>query len=227
MIVYQYLAGVDVLNGTFNGTAPENCEGGTFSIYFSTLLHCNCSYHLGLSIHEYRFLYVGAVVTILTALFRLAAEIFQLCRHPLEYLLDWVNWLEIPLYLFSIMFTFVFATPCLCVYSWQWQLGVVAVFLGWVGLITFLQKWPVTGVYVLMFVNILGSFMKIAFLALLLVIAFALAFYMLLFDPDEMVSENIACKLVFIVNPVFVGSLHIILFVSHLWISAKHHRNAD
>ena len=109
--------------------------------------------------------------------------------HPLEYLQDWVNWLEIPLYLFSIIFTFVFTTPCLCVHSWQWQIGVVAVFLGWVGLITFLQKWPVTGVYVLMFVNILGSFMKIAFLALLLVIAFALAFYMLLFEPDEIVSE--------------------------------------
>ena len=149
----------------------------------------NCSYHLGLSIHEYRFLYVGAAVTILTALLRLALEIFQLCRLPLEYLQDWVNWLEIPLYLFSIIFTFVFATPCLCVYSWQWQIGVVAVYLGWVGLITFLQKWPVTGVYVLMFVNILGSFMKIAFLALLLVIAFALAFYMLLFEPDEIVSE--------------------------------------
>ena len=145
--------------------------------------------YVGLSVHEYRFLYVGAVVTILTAFLRMALEIFQLCRHPLEYLLDWVNWLELPLYLFSIIFTFVFATPCLCVYSWQWQIGVVAVFLGWIGLITFLQKWPVTGVYVLMFVNILVSFLKIAFLALLLVIAFALAFYMLLFEPDEMVSE--------------------------------------
>ena len=97
--------------------------------------------------------------------------------------------MEIPLYLLSIVFTFVFATPCLCVYSWQWQIGVVAVFLGWVGLITFLQKWHMTGVYVLMFVNILGSFLKVAFLALLLVIAFALAFYMLLFEPDEMVSD--------------------------------------
>jgi len=29
IIVYPYLAGVDVLNGSFNGTAPENCEGGT------------------------------------------------------------------------------------------------------------------------------------------------------------------------------------------------------
>jgi len=156
----------------------------------SCLVQCNFFIiHLGLSIHEYRFLYVGAAVTILTALLRLAIEIFQLFRHPLEYMLDWVNWLEIPLYLLSIIFTFVFATPCLCVYSWQWQIGVVAVFLGWIGLITFLQKWPVTGVYILMFVNILGSFLKIAFLALLLVIAFALAFYMLLFEPDEIVSE--------------------------------------
>ena len=159
------------------------------------------SFRLGLSIHDYRFLYVGAAVTILTALVRLAAEIFQFVRHPLKYLLDWVNWLEIPLYLLSIIFTFVFATPCLCVYTWQWQIGVVAVFLGWIGLITFLQKWPVTGVYVLMFVNILTSFLKIAFLALLLVIAFALAFYMLLFEPDEIVSErSLTVESVFIVS---------------------------
>ena len=45
-----------------------------------------------------------------------------------------------------------------------------------------------TGVYILMFINIILSFLKIAFLALLLVIAFALAFYMLFFEPDEMVS---------------------------------------
>ena len=88
----------------------------------------------------------------------------------------------------SIIFTSVFATPCLCVYNWQWQIGVVSVFLGWIGLISFLQKWPVTGIYVLMFINIIQSFLKIAFLALLLVIAFALAFYMLFFEPDEMVS---------------------------------------
>ena len=145
-------------------------------------------YHLELTIDEYRFLFVGATFTITTALLRLAIEVIQLCRHPLEYLQDWVNWLEIPLYLCSIIFTFVFATPCLCVYNWQWQIGVVSVFLSWIGLISFVQKWPVTGVYVLMFIDIIQSFLKIAFLALLLVIAFALAFYMLFFEPDEMVS---------------------------------------
>ena len=137
------------------------------------------------------------------AVLRLTIEVFQFCKHPLEYLLDFVNWLEIPLYLFSILFTFVFATPCLCVYTWQWQIGVVAVFLGWIVLITFLRKWPVTGVYVLMFSNILRSFLKIAFLALLLVIAFALAFYMLLFEPDEMVSEINGANLTFQVSYVY------------------------
>ena len=31
MMVFSYVAGVDVLNGSFNGTAPENCEGGTIT----------------------------------------------------------------------------------------------------------------------------------------------------------------------------------------------------
>jgi len=29
VIIVFHLTGVDVLNGSFNGTAPENCEGGT------------------------------------------------------------------------------------------------------------------------------------------------------------------------------------------------------
>jgi len=178
----------------------------------------SCSCHPGLSIHEYRFLFIGAAVTILTALLRLALEIVQFCRHPLEYLLDWVNWLEIPLYLFSIMFTFVFATPCLCVYSWQWQIGVIAVFLGWIGLITFLQKWPLTGVYVLMFVNIIMSFLKIVFLALLLVIAFGLAFYMLLFEPDEMVSQSCILQLLLVST---VCRLCIFIFIFTIQISYR------
>ena len=123
----------------------------------------------------------------LVALVRLAVEVFQLIRHPLEYIKDWVNWIEIPLYICSILFLFVFATPCLCAYSWQWQNGVVSVFLAWMILIAFLQKWPVTGVYILMFLNIIVTFLKVVFLALLLIIAFALAFYMLLYDPMETV----------------------------------------
>ena len=144
---------------------------------------------VGLSTVEYYFLYFAAVATIMLAVLRLAVEIEQM-RRPLTYLLDWVNWAEISLYLCSIIFVFVFATPCLCVYRWQWQFGVIAVFLGWIVLITFLQKWPLMGVYVLMFMHVIKSYLKVALLALLLITAFGLAFYLQFFEPDEMVSHS-------------------------------------
>jgi len=167
-------------------------------------------YHLGLTLPDYQFLYAAAVITILTALLQLAVEILKWLKHPLDYMLDWVNWLGIPLYLLSILFTVTsvaIANPCLCIYSWQWQIGVVAVFLGWIELIAFLWKWPVTGVYVLMFVNIIESFLKISFLALLLVIAFAFAFYMLLFEPDEMVRGLCVLSSEIVVSKVWITGL--------------------
>ena len=38
---FSYFAGVDVLNGSFNGTAPENCEGGTSAEILVHLVHCD------------------------------------------------------------------------------------------------------------------------------------------------------------------------------------------
>lgn len=107
---------------------------------------------------------------------------------PGEYLSDFVNYMEITLYISSITFVFVFRTPCLRIYHWQWQLGVLAVFLGWLVLITFLQKWPSTGIYVIAFLTTMKSFLKVAFLAVLLVITFALPFYMQFFEPGKTVS---------------------------------------
>ena len=178
------MIGIEVFNQSLNGSTPEDCEGECTAIK-SYQLHYT---HIGLSTHKYHFLIVAAAITIVFAILRTLGEVFQLCRQPLDYLQDWVNWLEIPLYTCSIIFSFIFNTPCLCVHYWQWQIGVVSVFLAWIVLITFLQKWPLTGVYVLMFLNITGTFLKIVFLAQLLVIAFALAFYMLLSDPNETVS---------------------------------------
>ena len=53
IITVPNLAGVDVMNGSFNGTAPEDCEGKTATeIKINTgeltsgLFHSDCSYHL-------------------------------------------------------------------------------------------------------------------------------------------------------------------------------------
>ena len=131
---------------------------------------------------------MAAGIIILLAVLRLSVEIAQIIILHVYYFLDWVNWLELLLYIFSIIFVSVFRTSCLCVEGWKWQIGVMAVFLGWIILISFLQKWPLTGIYVLMLVNIFYSFLRIAFLAFLLVVAFGLAFYMLFYDPEAGVS---------------------------------------
>ena len=71
--------------------------------------------------------------------------------------------------------------------EWQWQLGAIAVFLGWIDLIIFIRKLPLTGIYVVMFIDIFYTFCRLFFLSFLLVVAFGLAFYMTFNDPDLMV----------------------------------------
>ena len=57
----------------------------------------------------------------------------------------------------------------------------------------FMRKFPVTGIYVVMFMNIFYIFLKMAFLAILLILAFAFSFYMLFHDPDN-INQNIVSK---------------------------------
>jgi transient receptor potential cation channel subfamily A protein 1 len=101
-----------------------------------------------------------------------------------NYLKDWVNWIELTLFTTSIIFVVIFFTDCLCPMGWQWQLGAMAVFLGWLDLILFLRKLlPLTGIYIVMFVDIFYTFCRLFVFALLLVIAFGLSFYMAFNEP--------------------------------------------
>ena len=118
---------------------------------------------------------------------RLALEIYQMISQQLQYFQDWVNWMEWCLLICSIIFVSVFRNECLCVNPWQWQIGIVAVFLGWIELIFFLSKLPLVGLYVVMFLEILKTIIKLIIFSCLLLIAFGLAFYMAFFEPDIMV----------------------------------------
>ena len=138
---------------------------------------------LGVSASGRNFLYLAPAIVILFALCRLLVELGQLISLKLSYVTDWVNWMEVTLFICSIIFVWVYTTNCQCVLRWQWQVGVVAMFLGWIDLIIFISKFPLTGIYVLMFIKILYTFLKMLVLTLLLVIAFGITFYMVLFDP--------------------------------------------
>ena len=132
-------------------------------------------------------IYISAIVVILSSLCRLVLEGIQLKSQFPGYILDWINWMEIAIYVFSDIFVWVFHVDCLCPLTWQWQIGVVAVFLGWADLIVFISKFPLTGIYVLMFVKILYTFLKILILSVLLVLAFGLTFYLAFTQPETLV----------------------------------------
>jgi transient receptor potential cation channel subfamily A protein 1 len=134
---------------------------------------------------RHRALLTMSVFVILFSLIRLLMEVFQAFQLRLvHYFLSWVNWIELLVFSSSILFVMTFLSDCLCPTIWQWQVGAIAIFLGWVDLIVFIRKLPGTGIYVVMFVDIFYTFWRLFFLSLLLVIAFGLAFYMAFYEPD-------------------------------------------
>ena len=147
------------------------------------------SYITELSDSRKRFIFTAAIFVVIAALIRLLSEVFQMCQHKIYYFTDLVNWMELLMAVFAIIFGWVFNTDCLCTYRWQWQIGTIAVFLAWFDFIIFVQKLPAIGIYVAMLRDILWRFIKTIPLATMLVIAFALGFFMLFSEPDILVSS--------------------------------------
>jgi len=103
------------------------------------------------------------------------------------------SYIEVVAYISAVIFVSHFGSNCWCPTNWKWQLGAIAVFLAWIKLILFLKRVPLLGIYVLMFNTILHSFLKFVLIAFLFVVAFCIAFYMIL------------CKAV---SVVVVGAIH-------------------
>ena len=112
---------------------------------------------------------------------------FRKCIHW-KFLTKPENYLEIPLYTIAIYFSFTFVDDCLCPTHGAWQAGIVAILLAWVNLLLFFNKWPLLGKYIAMFQTILVRFMKVLIIAVVLLVAFSLAFYMALHEPELPVS---------------------------------------
>ena len=111
----------------------------------------------------------AATLTILFAtirlLMRLFKELFLMCRLKKKYftsihaLLDWI---DIPSYVLTIVFSVIFHYECPCPEVWQWQIGIIGLFLAWLTLFKFANKFPIISKYVLMFGRIIETFGKVA-----------------------------------------------------------------
>ena len=111
---------------------------------------------------------------------RTVLEAFQLINRRMAYLKEPENYIEILL----VVCTTIFALSghigsCFCLESSTWQIGSLALFLGWIDLVIFLKKFPLTGIPVNMLQSVILTFLKLIYLPIILIIAFALPFYML------------------------------------------------
>ena len=129
-----------------------------------------------------------SVIIILNCAARIIIEILQIVHHRRDYFLHFINYIEGVLYIATIIFVSNFQLQCLP--SWQWQLGALCIFLSWINFILFLSEQPVVGIYVVMFQDIIKTFVKIAPMALLLVLAFGQPFFMLLSVVEATVSAQ-------------------------------------
>ena len=119
-----------------------------------------------------------AVIVIIFASIRLLMEASKFCYEPKSYICDRVKFFEVSMFILSIIFVSVFWTPCVCPLKWQWQIGVVAVFLAWINLIGFCANFPSIGIYIIMFGRIFITFVRVVILSMFLLTTFAITFYM-------------------------------------------------
>ena len=105
----------------------------------------------------------------------------------INYFWDLINWVEVPLFMLSIIFSSVVLNKQFCLLAWQWQIGVAVLWLSWIEFIFLSTQFQLIGVHALMFIRVLKTIVKFIPLALLLIIAFGLTFHFLLYQPEFMV----------------------------------------
>ncbi|KXJ26138.1 Transient receptor potential cation channel subfamily A member 1-like [Exaiptasia diaphana] len=70
------------------------------------------------------------------------------------------------------------------------SVGAVSIFSAWMCLLLFIRKFPKLGIYVVMFTDILYTFVKFSLIFVLFIVAFALSFYTLLADQASFKSAG-------------------------------------
>ena len=133
----------------------------TYYIHFST------AYQFG-----------GAIIIITLAGLHLIFEIMQLIQRRLQYIRDKENVLQLFIFTGSIVFTSNFERHCHCIDESRWQLGAFVLLGGWLNLILQLKEMPIFGPPIDILFNICWRYIKLLYLPILLMISFALPFYM-------------------------------------------------
>ena len=122
---------------------------------------------------------ISGVAIIIYIILNSIREIVQIYQQKYQYLLEPMNFISWLLYISAIIMVspmFMKGYQCDILFS----AASVTVFLSWFNLLLFLQRFDQVGIYVVMFLEILQTLIKVLMVFSILIIAFGLSFFILL-----------------------------------------------
>lgn len=131
------------------------------------------------------FLYISAVFVVIICIYYLLLELYQISKRLKAYFKDPVNYFQVITYVCVIFFVFPVGHRCWCYSSWRWQIGALALFMTWIHNFILLKHIPRVGQPIAMLFNVYVNFLKLIYLPILLILTFALPFYMLFIGTLE------------------------------------------
>lgn len=146
------------------------------------------------NIESTTFCYAIAVVVLIFITLNVIKELFQLYQQRMRYLFDLINFFEWVLYITSIITIWPIFTGE--VEHYQIPCSAVAVFLAWFNFLISLQRFDLVGIYVVMFLEILNTLLKVLLLFSILIFAFGFAFHILMIGGNQLAFTTAPISLV-------------------------------
>ncbi|CAG0881691.1 unnamed protein product [Darwinula stevensoni] len=128
--------------------------------------------------------YINAVIILVYVVGSISKEFIQMYIQRRKYLREPTNLVQWILFLSAA----VMVTPVFCghFHPYHFVFAALAVFLAWFNLLLYLQRFDQVGIYVVMFLEILNTLLKVMLLFSILIVAFGFAFYILLFQASSL-----------------------------------------
>ena len=83
------------------------------------------------------------------------------------------------------------------------QIGAISVTMSWLNLLSTLRKFPFLGIYVVMFTDVLQTFLKFSLIILLFIIAFSLGFHALIGEQVNIENSLNNLQLFFLLQNIY------------------------
>ncbi|XP_070501676.1 transient receptor potential cation channel subfamily A member 1 [Chironomus tepperi] len=136
-------------------------------------------------------MFISGAVVFTYALVCSIREVIQLSQKGYHYLFEPVNFVSWLLYINTlIMISPIFTNGYVC--DFLYSAASFTIFLSWFNLLLHLQRFDQIGIYVVMFLEILQTLIKVLMVFSILIIAFGLAFFILLSNVENPQANHLS-----------------------------------